>query len=95
MIRADLFDSFISSFLIGLPSAAADETSMDQIKHIVVIYAENRSFDNLYGLYPGANGIAEALANYIPQVDHDGTPFSCHGDTRTAMCHDLRTNSRY
>ena len=76
MIRVGLFASFISSFLIWLPSVAADETSMDQIKRIVVIYAENRSFDNLYGLFPGANGIADALANYIPQVDHDGTPFS-------------------
>ncbi|MBK7062721.1 MAG: hypothetical protein IPH51_20685 [Rubrivivax sp.] len=24
---------------------------------MVVIYAENRAFDNLYGLFPGANGI--------------------------------------
>ena len=68
MIRVGLFASFISSFLIWLPSVAADETSIDEIKRIVVIYAENRSFDNLYGLFPGANGIAEALANYIPQV---------------------------
>jgi phospholipase C len=30
---------------------------LQQIKTIVVIYAENRGFDNLYGLFPGANGI--------------------------------------
>ena len=51
MNRVCLFASFISSLLIWLPSVAADQTSMDQIKHIVVIYAENRSFDNLYGLF--------------------------------------------
>src|SRR6185369_10994695 len=45
------------------------------IDTVVVIYAENRSFDNLYGLFPGANGIASALANpasYI-QLDRDGS----------------------
>ena len=33
---------------------------LDAIQHVVVIYAENRSFDNLYGLFPGASGIADA-----------------------------------
>ncbi len=31
----------------------------DPIKHIVVIMQENRSFDNYFGTYPGANGIAK------------------------------------
>jgi acid phosphatase len=46
-----------------------------RIDTVVVIYAENRSFDNLYGLYPGANGIANALrdpASYT-QFDRDGS----------------------
>ena len=41
-----------------------------RIETIVVIYAENRSFDNLYGLFPGANGIANAT--FAPQVDSKG-----------------------
>src|SRR4051812_21175512 len=61
---------------VGLSSLAADAASTNRINHIVVIYAENRSFDNLYGLFPGANGISNALANYVAQVDHDGTPFA-------------------
>jgi acid phosphatase len=44
------------------------------IEHIVVIYAENRSFDHLYGLFPGANGIANATPEQYTQVDHDGRP---------------------
>ena len=40
---------------------------------IVFIYAENHSFDNLYGLYPGANGIPglnpTASGTISPQVD--------------------------
>ena len=29
---------------------------LERIETVVVIYAENRGFDNLYGLFPGANG---------------------------------------
>ena len=35
--------------------------TVDRIDHIVVIYLENRSFDNLFGLFPGADGIAQAI----------------------------------
>jgi phospholipase C len=46
----------------------------EKIEHIVVIYAENRSFDHLYGLFPGAEGIAQATAEQKTQLDHDGRP---------------------
>jgi len=45
-----------------------------KIEHVVVIYAENHSFDNLYGLFPGANGIANATPEQKTQLDHDGKP---------------------
>ncbi|MEP6658127.1 MAG: acid phosphatase, partial [Betaproteobacteria bacterium] len=45
-----------------------------RIEHIVVIYAENRSFDHLYGLFPGANGLGNATPAQYTQVDRDGTP---------------------
>jgi acid phosphatase len=54
------------------PAGAADPLS--RIKRIVVIYAENRSFDHLYGFFPGANGIANATIEQRTQLDHDGTP---------------------
>jgi acid phosphatase len=44
----------------------------NDIQNIVVIYAENRSFDGLFGNYPGANGLANAAAHYVPQKDRDG-----------------------
>ena len=50
------------------------ERGLLQIDHIVVIYAENRSFDHLYGLFPGAEGVAQATAEQKTQLDHDGTP---------------------
>jgi acid phosphatase len=51
----------------------ADASStLDKIKTVVVIYAENRSFDNLYGLFPGANGISNATPASYQQLDRDG-----------------------
>src|SRR5713101_2848289 len=47
---------------------------LSRIEHIVVIYPENRSFDHLYGLFPGADGVANATAAQYTQLDYDGTP---------------------
>jgi len=47
-----------------------------KIDHVIVIYAENRSFDNLYGLFPGANGIANATPESYTQLDRDGKPLA-------------------
>ena len=54
----------------SLQRAPRPPIRLDAIQHIVVIYAENRSFDHLYGLFPGASGIADARRT--TQVDRDG-----------------------
>ena len=54
------------------PTARA--AGLDKIKTIVVIYGENRSFDNIYGNFPGANGINNALAQHAyAQIDRNGS----------------------
>jgi len=57
-----------------LPPTPAARSGLSRIEHIVVIYAENRSFDHLYGLFPGADGIENATAVQYTQLDHDGSP---------------------
>src|SRR5262245_57439686 len=59
--------------LASCATPPASRTGLEKIQHIVVIYAENRSFDHLYGLFPGANGIANATPEQKTQRDHDGT----------------------
>ena len=54
--------------------ASGGDAAVQRIKTVVVIFAENHSFDNLYGLYPGADGLASATAEQTTQLDHDGTP---------------------
>jgi acid phosphatase len=64
--------------LAAIPASAQDENSKSgNIKHVVVIYQENWSFDSLYGLFPGANGIAQASNTSLTQVDRlTGNPYS-------------------
>lgn len=56
------------------PNASFDE-GIRQINHLVVIYMENHSFDNLYGEFKGANGITNAAKRNIVQVDEKGHPY--------------------
>jgi phospholipase C len=50
-----------------------------KVKHIVVVYQENWSFDALYGHFPGANGIANASPASLRQVDKSGAPLPVNG----------------
>ena len=49
---------------------------LNKIKHVVVIYLENHSFDNLYGQFPGANGLSYAPQSNITQLDSNGHPYT-------------------
>ena len=61
--------------LASLPMPSLAKThGLDSIQHIVVIYLENRSFDSLFGQFPGANGLNNAK-NALPQVDQYGRSF--------------------
>lgn len=51
------------------------DRGLSRLQHVVVIYLENHSFDNLYGEFPGANGLANASQTET-QVDATGTPFA-------------------
>jgi phospholipase C len=50
----------------------APTSGLSKINHIVVIYLENHSFDNLFGSWPGAEGLSGVS---IPQVGPDGTAY--------------------
>jgi phospholipase C len=52
---------------------AADQADLSKIQTVVVIYAENRAFDNLYGHFPGANGLDQASQESMQQRDRDGS----------------------
>ncbi|MDL9981050.1 alkaline phosphatase family protein [Microbacterium sp. ASV49] len=65
---------------LGAPGdsrAGGPSTIPGGFKHLVVIYEENHSFDNLYGGWGAVNGQAVNGTQSVPQVDQNGTPFDC------------------
>src|SRR5580692_7230526 len=60
--------------LLASPAAAQGAAKgINQIETVVVIYAENRSFDSLYGRFPGANGLQNVKPADAVQRDRDGS----------------------
>ncbi|MDN3548666.1 alkaline phosphatase family protein [Mucilaginibacter aquaedulcis] len=53
-----------------------DAPAINQVQHVVVIYMENHSFDNLYGQFKGADGLNDAKPENIIQVDTEGKPYT-------------------
>jgi phospholipase C len=81
--------AFAASLAISAPAVAQAQVGVDKLSHILVLYLENRSFDNLFGQFPKANGIANAgpsatqldrngeAYKYLPAARH---PFDEHGN---------------
>src|SRR5437899_2378534 len=72
---------FVTAIAAG-PALATVEASSSQgglsgINHIVVIYEENHSFDNLYGLWEGVNGLANADAAHTLQIGQTTGDYNC------------------
>jgi phospholipase C len=59
----------------GAPPIAA-QSVISKIRHIIIIMQENRSFDQYFGTYPGADGIP--MQNGVPTV--------CVNDPQTGQC---------
>jgi len=58
-----------------------DANKLQGIDHIVVIYEENHSFDNLYGGWEGTRGLSDADAAHTTQLGQSGpssfAPYQC------------------
>ncbi len=58
------------------PASPGLQLARQKIKHVIVIMQENRSFDEYFGTYPGADGIP--MQNGVPTV--------CVNDPQTGQC---------
>lgn len=72
-VHATLVASLLAGTGLAAASQGAAAAGLDKIRTVVVIYAENRSFDNLYGFYPGANGLRGLKPVQYQQRDLDGS----------------------
>ena len=83
-LQLGLRNSLIKFFFLGAALALTSEGDaetlqgrrplqrLEDVKHIIVIYQENWSFDSLYGRFPGANGYANGF-DTLPQFDVKAT----------------------
>ena len=67
-------NSVVFAWLAASNAVAAPlppDDPLAKIGHIVVVFEENRSFDNMFGLFPGADGLSNA-GQTARQVDPEG-----------------------
>jgi phospholipase C len=74
--------SMLPAALLAADGTASPRGDLQWIKHIVVIYMENHSFDNLYGRWEAVNGekvngLDNVDGTHVVQVSQSGTPFNC------------------
>jgi phospholipase C len=62
---------------LGTAGALGARTDVP-VEHLVVVFMENHTFDNLYGLFPDANGLHSPGA-IVPQTDKTGRPLATLG----------------
>jgi acid phosphatase len=55
----------------------SSSTPLKRIQHIVVIYEENHSFDNLYGGWERVDGLSRADARHTNQFPQRGKSYKC------------------
>ncbi len=67
---------FVCATLLMLPVATASAGNIHSIQHVITIMQENRSFDQYFGTYPGANGIPAGTC--VPDPLHGGCALPYH-----------------
>ena len=75
------------------PSSSTLRVAAQRIKHIVFFIKENRTFDNYFGTYPGANGATTAVdsaGETLPlQHEKDSIPDIQHSSGEARMAYDI------
>jgi acid phosphatase len=61
----------------GCSSSSSVDGGLQKLNHIVVIYLENHSYDNLYGEFAGSENLSSSAATNAPkQIGPDGNPYT-------------------
>ena len=63
------------------PARVSAAAGIHKIKHVIVIMQENRSFDNYFGTFPGADGIRKGVCLPDPRNGGCARPWADHRDS--------------
>ena len=91
MTLRPLVVSLAALVVASCATTPAGDPKLAGIDTIVVIYAENHSFDNMYGMFPGADGVANATAEQKLQIDRGQFPAHTEGSAAHAAAHEVPT----
>jgi phospholipase C len=72
LVTLTLAALILSACAAGGPNGEPSATAAPPIDHIIVLFMENRSFDHLFGSYPGADGLEGYRGR---QTDKNGVAF--------------------
>src|SRR3954454_16918011 len=67
----------VAALVVVTAGAGRGADRLGRVNHIVVIYEENHSFDNLYGGWEGVNGRADAPLAQANQIAQHGLLYTC------------------
>src|SRR2546423_13688962 len=93
--------------LTAIPAAGASpaKAALGSVNHIVVIYQENHSFDNLYGTWERVSNLSRADGTHTVQIGQPGVPYTCLKHTRVTLaappppppptCNDVTTSTPF
>src|ERR1700744_1888832 len=94
--------SNLRKIIEGVPAArlnsARATAPISEIKHVVVLMQENRSFDHYFGAMPGVRGFSDpqAIPGVFKQADPqnpDGYLYPFHADTHSSSAQALPSTS--
>ncbi|HKW99759.1 MAG TPA: alkaline phosphatase family protein [Bryobacteraceae bacterium] len=88
-----LLTEVLLSMLVGACATAAPPPGFEKINHVIWIIQENRSFDNYFGTYPGADGFSpETCLPLLPGSTQCVKPFHMpYGQPVLDLNHDWET----
>jgi phospholipase C len=94
LAQAVILASVLTAPAMAETAARTPPPDLSRLEHIVVIYLENHSFDNLFGKFPGADGLAKA-GRRAAQVDKDGRPYKTLPPVLDASATPPQADSRF
>src|SRR3984957_16109993 len=59
-----------------IPATLMSNGKSSPIKHVIVVIQENRSFDNLFATFPGADGTTTGEAEAVPESQQNQCPIA-------------------
>jgi phospholipase C len=79
---------------LSTPDAGAAPTGIHKIKHVIIIMQENRSFDEYFGTFPGADGIPKKNCNPDPANGGCVKSYVTHSDVENDLPHSAKADER-